>query len=187
MIRRTTTSGVDILIRQEKAEEHEEVNQIIYTAFTASYGIDTGTFMLNHFKEERKKNTFVPELSLVALLENGKIAGQITLHKTDIITESGRNTQLVLSQSAVLPEYRMCGTMRELVTYALNKAKKMGYKAVFLGGNPALYGRFGFEPSYKYGIYHEDRSKRGDEGFLVCKLVRDALHNITGTTSYYGG
>jgi predicted N-acetyltransferase YhbS len=187
MIKKTTTSGLDIFIRPETTDEHEQVNQLIYRAFTESYDVKTGTFMLEYFKAERTKDTFIPDLSLVALLESGKIVGQVTLYETDIITPTGKNIQLVLSQSAVLPEYRMRGIMRELVTTALSKAKEMGYKAVFLGGNPALYGRFGFEPSHYYGIYHENRKQWGDEGFLVCKLVPDALEGITGTTSYYGG
>ena len=44
--------------------------------------------------------------------------------------------------------------MRKLVIQALDRARAMGYGAVFLGGDPKLYGRFGFEPSYKYGINH---------------------------------
>ena len=63
---------------------------------------DTGKILLDHFLSEREKDTFIPELSLVAL----------------------------------------------------DRARAMGYGAVFLGGDPKLYGRFGFEPSYKYGINH---------------------------------
>ncbi len=77
--------------------------------------------------------------------------------------------------------------MRMLVEYALDKATKMGYGAVFLGGNPKLYARYGFEPSSKYGIYHENRKKWGDEGFMVCILKSGTLDGVTGTTSYYGG
>ena len=63
----------------------------------------------------------------------------------------------------------------------------MGYGAVFLGGNPKLYARFGFEPSSTYGIYHKDREKWGDEGYMVCLLKSGALDGVTGTTYYYGG
>ena len=176
-----------IIIRPENPSEYERVNEIIYEAFTEQHGIQTGKFMMEHFMEERKKETFVPELSLVAVLGNGKIVGEVALHETDIVTENGKNTQLTLSQSAVLPKYRMQGIMRMLVEYALDKAKKMGYGAVFLGGNPKLYARYGFEPSSKYGIYHENRKKWGDEGFMVCILKAGILDGVTGTTSYYGG
>ena len=184
--KKRTTSGLDIFIRPETKYEREQVNQLIYSAFSASYDEDTATEIVEHFKQERTKDTFVPELSFVALLENGLIVGQVTLHKTDIITDSGRNTQLTLSQSAVLPEQRMRGIMRVLVTYALNKAKKSGYAAVFLGGNPTVYGRYDFVPSYKYNIFHELRAQKGDEGFLACELFAGALVGVAGTTSYYG-
>ena len=160
---------------------------MIYAAFAEQHGIETGKFMMEHYIEERKKDTFIPELSLVAVLENGTIVGEVALHETDIVTDNENITQLVLSQSAVLPEYRMQGIMRMLVEYALKKAEKLGYGAVFLGGNPNLYGRFGFEPSSVYGIYHENRKKWGDEGFMVCILKAGILNGITGTTYYYGG
>lgn len=177
----------EIIIRPENPSEYEKVNQIIYKAFSEQHGTETGRFMMEHFREERQKATFVPELSLIALLNNGTIVGEVALHETYIVTKSGKNKQLVLSQSAVLPEYRMQGIMRMLVEYALNEAKNMGYGAVFLGGNPKLYARFGFEPSSKYGIYHENREKWGDEGFMVCILKSGALNGVTGITSYYGG
>lgn len=176
-----------VIIRPENPSEYEEVNRLIFKAFTKQHGIETGNFMMKHFIEERKKETFIPELSLVAVLEDDTIVGEIALHETDIATENGNMTQLVLSQSAVSPEYWLQGIMRMLVEYALKKAEKLGYGAVFLGGNPNLYARFGFEPSSKYGIYHENRKKWGDEGFMVCILKAGALDSITGTTSYYGG
>ncbi len=176
-----------IIIRPEKSSEYEEVNKLIYDAFSEQHGVKTGKFMMEHFIEERQKETFIPELSLVALLENGTIVGEVAIHETDITTEGGKITQLTLSQSAVLPEYRMQGIMRMLVEYALKEAKRMGYGAVFLGGNPKLYARYGFEPSCAYGIYHENREKWGDEGFMVCILKPGALDGVTGTTSYYGG
>lgn len=177
----------EITIRPETKSEYEQVNKVIYEAFAENYGLETGKFMMEHFIEERQKPTFIPELSLIAILDNGTIAGEVALHETYISMENGKNTQLTLAQSAVLPPYRMQGIMRMLVEAALNKAKEMGYGAVFLGGDPKLYARYGFEPSCKYGIFHENREKWGDEGYLVCVLKAGALDGITGTTSYYGG
>lgn len=53
--------------------------------------------------------------------------------------------------------------------------------------NVRPYARFGFEPSSTYGIYHKDREKWGDEGYMVCLLKSGALDGVTGTTYYYGG
>ncbi len=176
-----------VIIRSEKPSEYETVNKVILDAFTAQHGIEIGRFMMEHFIEERKREIFIPELSLVAVLENGLIVGEVALHETDIITDNGRITQLVLAQSAVLPDYRRQGIMRMLVEHVLDKAKILGYGAVFLGGNPNLYARFGFEPSSMYGIYHKDREKWGDEGYLVRILKNGVLDGVTGTTYYYGG
>ena len=125
-----------VIIRPEMPSEYEEVNKLIFEAFTEQHNVEIGRFMMEHFIEERKKETFIPELSIVNVL---------------------------------------------------NKAKEMGYGAVFLGGNPKLYARFGFEPSSTYGIYHKDREKWGDEGYMVCLLKSGALDGVTGTTYYYGG
>lgn len=146
-----------IIMRPEKPSEYNEVDNVIYEAFSEQYGIETGKFMRQHFIEERLKDTYIPELSLVAVLENEKIIGEVAIHETDIVTDNGNITELTLSQCAVLPEYRKQGIMRMLVEEGLKIAKNMGYGAVFLGGNTMLYSRFGFEPSYKYGIYHKDR------------------------------
>ena len=176
-----------ITIRPERPSEYEKVNDIIYRAFSEQHGTGIGNFMMEHFINERQKETFIPELSFVAVLEDGVIVGEVALHETDIITENGKNTQLVLSQSAVLPEYRGQGIMRMLVEEALRKAEQLGYGAVFLGGNPDLYARYGFEPSCKYGIYHKNRLIWSDEGYMVHILRPGALDGITGLTSYYGG
>lgn len=176
-----------IIIRPETSSEYNEVDNVIYEAFSEEYGTETGKFMKQHFIDERRKDTYIPELSLVAVLGNGKIVGEVAIHETDIITDKENVTELTLSQCAVLPEYRKQGIMRMLVEEGLKIAKNMGYGAIFLGGNTMLYSRFGFEPSYKYGIYHKDREKWGDEGFMVYLLRQGALDGITGTTDYYGG
>ena len=92
-----------VSIGPERASEYEIVNELIFTAFAAQHGEEIGQFMKNHFIEERNKETFIPQLSLATVLENGIIAGEIALHETDIITDRGSITQLVLCQSAALP------------------------------------------------------------------------------------
>ncbi len=79
-----------MIIRPENPSEYEEVNKIIYKAFAEQYGIETGRFMMEHFIEERQKSTFVPELSLVAVLENRTIVGEVAIHETDVATKSGK-------------------------------------------------------------------------------------------------
>lgn len=69
----------EITIRPETKSEYEQVNKVIYEAFAENYGLETGKFMMEHFIEERQKPTFIPELSLIAILDNGTIAGEVAL------------------------------------------------------------------------------------------------------------
>ena len=121
-----------IIIRPETPSEYNEVDNVIYEAFSGQHGIETGKFMKRHFADERRKDTYIPELSLVAVLENEKIVGEVAIHETDIITDKGNVTELTLSQCAVLPEYRKQGIMRMLVEEGLKIAKTWDMERYFL-------------------------------------------------------
>lgn len=47
---------------------YNEVDHVIYEAFSEQHGIETGKFMKQHSADERRKDTHIPELSLVAVL-----------------------------------------------------------------------------------------------------------------------
>jgi len=177
-----TTSGLTIIIRQEMPDDHIEVNELVDTAFTTVHpdADDVADYLI----EVRKKDTYIPELAFVAALPGGRIVGQVTLYKTDIVTETGRITQLVLSPICVHPDFFRKGIAREMIIYALSKAKETGYIAVFLQGNPRFYEKFGFEPACKYGIYHEKDADRNAEYFMVHVLTPGGLDGISGVTDY---
>ena len=64
---------------------------------------------------------------------------------------------------------------------ALDKAKTLGYKAVFLCGDPDYYDRFGFKPVSGYGItYGMDIPAKY---VLVCELEADWLNDKSGSVS----
>ncbi len=173
-------SGLDITIRTETPEDYPEVYNVVHTAFSAINDFEVADYLNN----VRKKDTFIPGLSFVATLQNHKIIGQITLYKTNITTTKGLVTQLVLSPISVLPEYQNMGIAGLMIEYACEQAKQMGYKAVFLQGDPNFYSKFHFVPTYLYEIYHEDDKDRNAEYCMVRLLEENALFGITGTTNY---
>lgn len=177
-----TKTGLDIIIRQETPCDYTVVNQMVFDTF-ATVSDDFAETM-EYFIAVRKKETFIPELSFVATLPDGRIVGQITLYKTDIITPTKRITQLVLSPISVLPAFFKQGIAREMIGYALQRAKEMGYFAVFLQGNPRFYEKFGFEPTYRYGIYHQIDKDKNAEYCMVNELFPGSLDGIQGTTYY---
>jgi len=165
-----------ITIRQEQPRDYPEVHALVKAAFsTVSYGDGTEA---DYLDELRAKDTFIPELSFVAI-ENDKIVGQIVLYQTIITTPSGPLTELLLSPISVHPDYFRRGIARAMAEHALSKAKKMGYHAVFLCGDPEIYARLGFGPTYEYGVYHVQDTEA--EWSMARELYEGALDGVEGT------
>jgi len=166
-------------IRQEKPSDYEEVNELVKISFAANPDDDGTTH--EYLNEIRKKDTFIPELSLIAENENGKIIGQIVLYKMIIKTRDKNITELLLSPVSVHPEYFRKGIARSLIKESFQIAKEIGYKAVFLCGDPNLYRKFGFKPSFEYKIFHINDADKNAEWCMAYELVENALNGIMGT------
>ena len=164
-------------IRQEQPPDYEEIYHLVQQAFAATTNSD-GT-EADYLTELRKKETFIPELSLVAEHSDGFLIGQIVLYQTHIITDNGPVHSLVLSPLSVHPDYFRRGIARALMTQAFHTACNMGYHAVFLCGEPAFYQRFGFIASYHLGILHINDSKA--EWCMAKELIPGGLKDIHGT------
>lgn len=165
-------------IRQETPLDYDEVYELVKTSFaTSPEGDGTEADYLN---EIRDKDTFIPELSLVTENDEGKLVGQIVLYKTKIVTQEGERVELLLSPICVHPDYFRRKIARAMVEEALQIAKDMGFGAVFLCGNPDIYGRLGFLPSYRYNIFHKNDESRTAEWSMVRELYSGALVGLSG-------
>ena len=166
-------------IRKEKSSDYNEVSELVKISFSTNHDDDETTH--DYFSQIRLKDTFIPELSLVAENNNGKIFGQIVLYKTDITTEHGKITELLLSPISVHPDYFRQGIGRAMIKESFRITKEMRFKAVFLCGEPELYKKFGFVPSYKYKIFHVTDELKNAEWSMAYELEKDALNGICGT------
>ena len=170
--------GDIMLIRQESPSDYDEVCQLLKISFATNPDDDGTTH--DYLNELRKKDVFIPELSLVAEWEN-KIVGQIVLYATIINTPQGKLTELLLSPICVHPDFFRQGIARALVEEALSRAKQKDFKAVFLCGNPDIYKKLGFTPTYRYNIFHKDDEEKTAEWSMVREICDNALSGITGT------
>lgn len=136
-------------IRQEKSDDYLEIYELVKKSFaTSSHADGTEPDYLN---EIRKKDSFIPELSLVVENDNGKLIGQVVLYKTIVTLLDRKITELLLSPICVHPDFFRQGIARAMMEKAFQIAKKMGYSAVFLCGNPDFYHKIGFIPTYEFG------------------------------------
>lgn len=166
-----------MIIRQEKPADYSEVYELVKKSFATS----TNEGEWDYLNEIRKKETFIPELSLVAENDDGKLIGQIVLYRTEITAPDHSYTELLLSPISVHPEYFRRGIARAMIREAFRIAKEMGYQAVFLCGEPSFYHKFGFRPSYEFGIYHIADKNKNAEWCMALELTTGALTGKAGT------
>ena len=170
-----------MIIRQEQPSDYDEVYQLVKESFSTVYTDDTEPDEHEYLNELRKKDCFIPELSLVAEHEDGKLVGQVVLYKTIITTTQEPLTELLLSPICVHPGHFRRGIARAMVEEVLRIAKDMGFRAVFLCGDPETYRRLGFVPSYSYNIFHIDDDTKTAPWSMVRELYGGALNGISGT------
>ncbi|HEY5593009.1 MAG TPA: N-acetyltransferase [Paludibacter sp.] len=166
-------------IRQEKPADYPAVFELIEEAFR---NLEVSNHQEQFFVERlRKSEAFIPELSLVALLEN-KIVGHIVLSKIKIKNDEKEFQTLILAPVSVLPEFQNWGIGSQLIKAAHQKALELGFKSVILVGHKDYYPRFGYKKAVEFGI--KQPFDVPEENNLVIELVEDGLNEITGIVEY---
>jgi putative acetyltransferase len=104
-------------------------------------------------------------LELVAV-EEGVVVGHVLGARGDL---GGREVPAI-APLAVSPSHQRRGVGTDLMRELLDHADSSGYPLVVLLGDPAYYGRFGFEPSGPLGISYPPIGE-GDPHFQVRRLA----------------
>lgn len=161
-------------IRTESKDDFVKVYEIVKTAFANAEHRDG--------KEQdlvvalRTGSSFVPELSLVATINN-TIVGHILFTKATV----GNDTILVLAPLSVLPNYQSQGIGSLLIKEGHRRAKKLGYEYISVLGSEKYYPRFGYLQATTLGLSLP--SGIPSKNFMLCKLISDAIP-ISGDISY---
>ena len=163
-----------LIIRQENKNDYEEVYNVIKTAFETAEHSDGNEQDL--VVALRKSDNFIPELSLVAVMDN-KIVGYILFTKIKI----GKQEELALAPIGVLPEYQKQGIGRTLIQEGNKKAKELGYHYSVVLGSDKYYPKFGYVSAKEYGIVAPFDVP--DENFMAIKL-NDIDIEIKGIVQY---
>ena len=166
---------MNLTIRQENNADYKKIHELNLLAFEE--------------KEEavlvdllRANHEFIPQLSLVALLNN-KIVGHILFTKIKIIDDDGNeNESLALAPMAVLPKYQKKGIGGKLIDKGLDIATKLNFKSVIVLGHEHYYPKFGFVPTVKWNI--KSPFEVPDNVFMGIELVKNGLKNVSGIVKY---
>jgi putative acetyltransferase len=86
-----------------------------------------------------------------------------------------------LAPLCVALDHREKGVGSKLIVKSFELAKDMGFKSIFVVGNPDYYCRFGFKSSVLFGIRHVPPIP--DQFVMAYELSAGALSEINGTVS----
>lgn len=161
----------NITIRPEEIVDYSEIAKVNNLAFGQENEAKLIEKIRKSDREANRRCHFIPELSLVAELNN-KIVGHILFSYIDLVNK--KTTQvLALAPVAVLPEYQNQGIGSALIKIGLDIAKETTAPMVVVLGDPKFYTRFGFKPAIDYDI--QSPFDVPDEYFMVKFLAIDNL------------
>ncbi len=174
-----TTGQVDSppwTIRVERPLDLDQIHELHREAFAGPHEAELVDAI-------RSGSTFVPELSLVAVTDDGSVLGHILISQIELQPEADhtvRQTVLALAPVAVLPQHQGRGIGAALVAEALAAADARDEPIVAVLGAPSFYGRFGFIPAADHGV----RSPYDDAGDAFQVRARPGAEIPAGTLIY---
>lgn len=114
-------------------------------------------------------------LALVAEDGEGRLIGTVRLWHVDL---GDAGAGLMLGPIAVAAEARSLGLGAALMRVAIDRARRLGHRAVMLVGDAAYYERFGFSTVPTLGLDLPGPVDR--HRFLALELVSGALDRASG-------
>lgn len=170
------TKQLNIELRVEQPQEYRETEIVVREAFWNHFAPGCDEHYLLHIM--RGCPAFVPELAIVAVYE-GRVIGNIVYLKASVKGDDGNDHEvLCLGPIAVLPEHQGKGVGGKLIAYTKKFACELGFRAIFLYGDPDYYSRQGFVPAEEFGIRTADNMFAA--AHHACPLYKNALAGMPG-------
>lgn len=137
---------VSVLIRPTTPDEADAIAEVHRAAFGSDVEADLARDLM-------RDDAFVGSLSFAAE-EDGRRIGHVLFTRAWLNRDDGLPgfPLLVLAPLAVVPEAQHEGVGTALVEAAIALARESGEVAVFVFGDPAFYGRFGFVQAGPCGV-----------------------------------
>ncbi len=165
---------MDIKIRNEARDDFNIITQINDLAFG---GKEESQLIINL----RKTNDFIPDLSLVAVVDD-RILGHILFYPITIESINNTFPTISLAPMSVHPDYQRKCIGSKLVTDGLERCKDLHFDSVIVLGHPNYYPKFGFNPASQWNIYTEFEAP--DEAFMALELEVNSLAGKSGKVVY---
>jgi len=158
--------------------------ELVQEVFTEHDSPEEGKVVRKLVEEIRAKKYYMPELELVMVNENDEVIGYAMFSRFHIEGKY-ENELLILTPVAVKTKLQRQHISKNILEYGFDMAKRLGFKAILVEGNPRNYNRRGFQPSYKFGIEAGPKIKLPHPDCLMIKeLEQGALDRMSGFVDY---
>lgn len=170
---------LDLVIRQEEESDYAASEEVVRRAFEKEEFSDQTEHLL--VQNLRKGESFVPELSIVALAD-GRLVGHILFTEISIGKHRQAGKWLALAPVSVLPELQNQGVGSRLIQFGHHCAESLGYQAIHVIGHEDYYPKFGYEIAAKYGITL--KFEVPEVNSMIYEVVAGALNGVSGEIHY---
>lgn len=166
----------NLQFRLEEHDDYRTVEELTREAFWNHHSPGCDEHYLVHIM--RDADSFIKELDIVALIDE-KIIANIMYTKAKIVGDDGKKHEVIsFGPVSVLPEFQGKGIGSMLIEYSKKIARKLGYTAILIYGDPDYYSRVGFAKAETYGIGSADNMYAAAlQGF---ELIEGALSDCKG-------
>lgn len=158
--------------------------ELVQQVFSEWDSPEEGRIVRQLVEEIRAKKYYMPELELIMVDENDEVIGYAMFSRFHI---EGRyeDELLILTPVAVKTQLQRQHISKEILEHGFDEAKRLGFKAILVEGNPRNYNSRGFQSSYRFGIEAGPNIKLPHPDCLMIKeLEVGALDRMSGFVDY---
>ena len=166
-------------IREEMPCEFEAIHALIAAAFATTPHADGDE--ADFVERQRAINSYLPALALVGECGN-VIVGHVMLIQASVAGPAPPSRALLLAIVSVSPSLQRAGLGSSLVREALVRARALGFRIVFVLGDPAFYRRFGFKPASNFSITNSNDYP--SEYVMALEIESGALAGCNGAITF---
>lgn len=130
-------------VSTDHAGREEAVAELFAATFTASEGVAEGA-LIGQFVNELLTTTHPADLRIFLAEQAGALIGAAAFSR--LMFENDGRTVFILSPMAVAPDHQGKGVGQALIRHGLTVLRDEGVDIVVTYGDPAYYGKVGFQP-----------------------------------------
>lgn len=164
-----------LVIREETEADYHAAELVVKRAFWNLHRPGCNEHYLVHLLRDDPDN--IPELTRVAEL-NGEIIGGIWYSHARVVDGEAMTPVITFGPLCVTPAYQKKGVGGALLAHTMGLARKAGYRAIIIYGEPDYYPRFGFRPCEVFGI--TTPQGKNFPAFMGIELVPGSLAGVRG-------